>query len=133
MIHRVYICGNLNSLFVVQHCYHIEDCNINNLVLPSASNFSLKSQVQSKEEEHMFRVSTKLLQDSIDKDRVPYDRGVTSLLASIPIGHMVMFHLGVSVSIILATSFVFVLCRITFKYTRRRGRLFIKKGRMMRT
>ena len=75
MIHRVYICANLNSPFVVQHCDHIEDCNINNLVLPGASNFSLMSQVQSKEGEHMFLVSTNLLQDSIDKDCVPYDRG----------------------------------------------------------
>ena len=75
MIHRVYICGNLNSLFVVQHCDHIEDCNINNLVLPGASNFSLKSQVQSKEGEHMFLVSTNLLQDSTDKDGVHHDHG----------------------------------------------------------
>jgi hypothetical protein len=29
--------------------------------------------------------------------------------------------------------FVLVLCRIGSKYNRRRGRLFIKKGRMMRT
>ena len=75
MVHRIYICANLNSPFVVQHCDHIEDCNINNLVLPGASNFSSKTQVQSKEGEHMFLVSTILLQDGIDKDRVPYDRG----------------------------------------------------------
>jgi hypothetical protein len=65
MIHRVYICANLNSPFVVQHCDHIEDYNINNFFLSGASNFSLKSQVQSKEGEHMFLVSTNLLQDSI--------------------------------------------------------------------
>ena len=61
MIHRVYICANLNSPFVVQHCDHIEDYNIYNFVLSGASNFSLKSQVQSKEGEHTFLVSTNLL------------------------------------------------------------------------
>ena len=52
----------------------VDGCNSNNLVMPCSSNFPLKTQVKSKEGEHMFLVSTHLLQDSIDKDRMHYDR-----------------------------------------------------------
>jgi hypothetical protein len=75
MVQRVYICINLNSSFVVQNNDQLEDCKINNVVMPYSSSFALQSQVESKEGEHMFFVSTDLLQDSIDKDRVHFNRG----------------------------------------------------------
>ena len=50
------------------------------------------------------------------------------------LGNMVIFLLTIiSVPFVFATPFSFMLCRISFKHNRRRGRLFIKKGRMMRT
>jgi hypothetical protein len=51
----------------------LEDYKINNVVMPYSSNFALQSQVESKEGEHMSLVSTNLLQDSIDKDRVHFN------------------------------------------------------------
>jgi hypothetical protein len=56
----------VNSSFVLQ---------INNVVMPYSSRFALQSQVKSKEGEHMFLVSTNLMQDSIDIDRVHFNRG----------------------------------------------------------
>ena len=75
MIHRVYICVNLNSPFVAHNCDPIEDCTSNNLAMQCSSNFSLTTQVKFKEWEHMFLVSTNLLQDSIEKDGVHHDHG----------------------------------------------------------
>ena len=49
MIHRVYICANLNSPFVAHNYDPIEDCTSNNLVMPCFSNFSLTTQVKFKE------------------------------------------------------------------------------------
>jgi hypothetical protein len=65
----------VNSSFVVQNNDQLEDYKINNVVMPYSSRFALQSQVESKEGEHMFLVSTNLLQDSIDKDRVYFNRG----------------------------------------------------------
>jgi hypothetical protein len=65
----------MNSSFVVQDCDQLEDYKVNNDVMPYSSSFSLRSQVESKEGEHMFLVSTNLLQDSIDKDHVHFNRG----------------------------------------------------------
>jgi hypothetical protein len=65
----------VNSSFVVQNNDQLEDYKINNVVMPYSSRFALQSQVESKEGEHMFLVSTNLLQDSIDKDRVHFNRG----------------------------------------------------------
>jgi hypothetical protein len=46
---------------------------------------------------------------------------------------MVIFLLPiVLICFIFATPFSFVLCRLSFKYNRRRARLFFKRGRMMR-
>ena len=75
MIHRVYICANLNSPFVAHNCDPIEDCTSNNLVMPCSSNFYATTQVKFKEGEHMFLVITNLLQDSTDKDGVHHDHG----------------------------------------------------------
>jgi hypothetical protein len=73
MVQRVYICTTMNSSFVVQNNDQLEDYKINNVVMPYSSCFALQSQVESKEGEHMFLVSTNLLQDSIDKDRVHFN------------------------------------------------------------
>ena len=72
MMQRVYICTNLNFSFVEQHRDQLGDYEIN---MPTSSSFALQKQLKSKEGEHMFLVSTILLQDGIDKDRVSYDRG----------------------------------------------------------
>jgi len=61
MVQRVYICRNLNSPFVVQNCDQVEDYKINNIVMPYLSSVALQSQVESKEGENMFLVSTNLL------------------------------------------------------------------------
>jgi hypothetical protein len=64
----------VNSSFVVQNNDHLEDYKINNVVMPYSSRFALQFQVESKEGEHLFLVSTNLLQDSIDKDHVYFNR-----------------------------------------------------------
>ena len=46
---------------------------INTVVMPYSSSFAFRTQVESKEREHMFLVSTNLLQDSIGKDRVYFN------------------------------------------------------------
>ena len=74
MIERVYICTNPNSPFVVQSNDQLEDSKINTVVMPYSSSFAFRTQVESKEREHMFLVSTNLLQDSIGKDRVYFNR-----------------------------------------------------------
>jgi len=58
MIHRVYICSNLNSPFVVQECDQLEGCNSNNIVMPSYSSFVLKKHVKIKEGEHCWWLPT---------------------------------------------------------------------------
>jgi hypothetical protein len=73
MVQRVYIYTNLNSPFVVQYCDQLEDYKINYVVIPYSCSFALLSQVESKEEERMFHVSTNLLQDSIAKDRMYFN------------------------------------------------------------
>ena len=72
---RVYIYTNLNSPFIGQNYDQLEECKINTNIIPYSSSFALWTQVKSKEGEHMFIVSTNLLQDSIDKDLVHFNRG----------------------------------------------------------
>ena len=74
MMERVYICTNPNSPFVVQSNDQLEDSKINMVVMLYSSSFAFRTQVESKEREHMFLVSTNLLQDSIGKDRVYFNR-----------------------------------------------------------
>ena len=74
MIQRVYICTNPNYPFVVQSNNQLEDSKTNTIVIPYSSSFVFRTQVESKEREHMFFVSTNLLQDSIGKDRVYFNR-----------------------------------------------------------
>ena len=74
MMERVYICTNPNSPFVVQSNDQLEDSKINTIVKPYSSSFAFRTQVEFKEREHMFLVSTNLLQDSIGKDRVYFNR-----------------------------------------------------------
>ena len=52
----------------------LEDSKINTFVMPYSSSFAFQTQVESKEREHIFLVSTNLLQDSIGKDRVYFNR-----------------------------------------------------------
>ena len=61
LIQRVYICTNPNSPFVVQSNDQLEDSKINTVVMPYPSSFAFRTQVKSKEREHMFLVSTNLL------------------------------------------------------------------------
>ena len=74
MIQQVYICTNLNSPFVVQINDQLEDSKINTVVMPYSSSFAFRTQGESKEREHVFLVSTNLLQDCIGKDRVYFNR-----------------------------------------------------------
>ena len=74
LIQRVYICTNSNSRFVVQSNDQLEDTKINTVVTPHSSSFAFQTQVESKEREHMFLVSTNLLQDSIGKDRMYFNQ-----------------------------------------------------------
>ena len=149
MIHRVYIRSNMNSPFVVQDYDRLEGSHNNTNIFSC----SLKKQVHFQEGEHCWLlpmsarpsipalslVSSNLLQDSIDIHRVHSDHGVYMLAKifmrddMLEIWNMVMFLLTIIlVFFVLATPFSFMLCRISFKYNRRRGRLFVKKGRMMR-
>ena len=61
MIHRVYICANLNSSFVVQDCNQLSGSDTIDIHTPSIPMLSF--------------VSTNLLQDSIDKAHVDSDQG----------------------------------------------------------
>ena len=61
MIHRVYICANLNFSSVVQHFDQLKGYNNNNIVMPCSSSSKLNNPVDSKEGEDMFLVSTNLL------------------------------------------------------------------------
>jgi hypothetical protein len=46
MVHRVYICLNLKSPFLVQQYHQLEGCNCYNLVMSRSSSFVLKKQVK---------------------------------------------------------------------------------------
>ena len=52
----------------------LEDSKINIVVMPYSSSFAFRTQVESKEREHIFLVSTNLLQDSIGKHHVYFNR-----------------------------------------------------------
>jgi hypothetical protein len=81
LIHRVYICANLNSHFVIQDCNQLSGSDTIDIHTPSIPMLPF--------------VSTNLLQDSIDKAHVDLDQGAY---------------------------------RISFKYNRRRVRLFFQEG-----
>ena len=61
LIHRVYICANLNSSFVVQDCNQLSGSDTIDIHTPSIPMLPF--------------VSTNLLQDSIDKAHVDSDQG----------------------------------------------------------
>jgi len=65
MVHRVYICSNLNSPFIVQHCDQVEGCNTTNPVMSSCSSFILKKQVYFKEGEQYWLLPTPYLPTKI--------------------------------------------------------------------
>ena len=58
MVHRVYICSNLNSTLFVQHCDQVEGCNTTSPVMSSSSSFILKKQVHFKEGEQYWLLPT---------------------------------------------------------------------------
>jgi hypothetical protein len=85
-------------------------------------------------------VATNLLHDSNDKHLMHFDNVCPDMLPILwdmtwyTIGNMVIFLLiNILICFIFATPFSFVLCRLSFKYNRSRGRLFFKRGRMMKT
>jgi hypothetical protein len=43
MIHRVYICGNQKSPFVVQNCNRLEGCHTTKIIIPCSSSVVLKN------------------------------------------------------------------------------------------
>jgi len=58
MVHRVYICLNLKSPFLVQQYDQLEGCNYYNLVMSSFSSFVLKKQVKFQEGEQCWILPT---------------------------------------------------------------------------
>ena len=58
MVHRVYICSNLNSLFSVHQYDQIEGCNIYNNIMWRFPSFGLKKQVKFQEGEHCWLLPT---------------------------------------------------------------------------
>ena len=106
MIHRVYICSNLNSPFVMQDCDQLEGSHIINII-PLSSSYVFMKQVYSQEGEHCWSpptpasaefvciehilmdiqspipalsfVRTNLLQDGVDKHCVFSNQGAHML------------------------------------------------------
>ena len=52
MVHKVYICSNLNSPFVVHDYDQLECCHTTKFFLPCSSGYDLKNQVHSQQGEH---------------------------------------------------------------------------------
>ena len=106
MIHRVYICSNLNSPFVMQDCDQLEGSHSTNII-PLSSSYVFMKQVYSQEGEHCWSpptpasaefvciehilmdiqpsipalsfVGTNLLQDGVDKHCVSSNQGAYML------------------------------------------------------
>ena len=106
MIHRVYICSNLNSHFVMQDCDQLEGSHIINII-PLSSCYVFMKQVYSQKGEHCWSppmpasaefvciehilmdiqspipalsfVRTNLLQDGVDKHCVSSNQGAYML------------------------------------------------------
>ena len=141
MICRVYVHSNMNSSFVVQDYDHLEGSHNNTNIFSCSS----KKQVSKKGTivgcylcllDYLFLHCLWLV--------LIFCRIVLTYIVCIRIieftcllkflGNMVTFLLTlILVLFVFATPFSFMLCRISFKHNRRRGQLFIKKGRMMRT
>ena len=58
MVHRVYICSNLNSPFGVHQYDQIEGCNSYNLVMSSSPDFVIKKHVKLEEDQHCWLLPT---------------------------------------------------------------------------
>ena len=58
----------------MQNNDQLEDSKINTVVMPYSSRFTFGTPVESKAMEHIFLVSTNLLQDSTGKYRVYFNR-----------------------------------------------------------
>jgi hypothetical protein len=83
LIHRVYICTNLNSPFVVQDCARLEGNHHTNIFTCSSSGFVLKKKVHSREEKSccllpsipaLSFAGANLLQDGVAVQCVPSDQ-----------------------------------------------------------
>jgi uncharacterized membrane protein len=146
MVHHIYICTNLNSPFVVQDCDRLEG-NHRTTTFPCSSRsferlISKKGSIISSCHLFLHCRFLVLIFCTIVLPNI-LCRPLTMLTCSLnflckmhysPIGNMVTFLLTIIlISFVFETPFSLVLCRIGSKYNRRRGRLFVKKGRMMRT
>jgi hypothetical protein len=58
MVHRVYICSNLKSPYIVQKYDQPKDCNCYNFVMSSSPNFAIKKQVKFQEGEQCWLLPT---------------------------------------------------------------------------
>ena len=143
MIHRVYIRSNMNFPFVVQDYDRLEGSHINTNIffhVPQRNKFtSKKGSIVGGYLCLLDHLSLHCLWLVLIFCRIVLTYIVcirimefTCLLKFLR--NMVTFLLTlISVSFVFATPFSFMLCRISFKHNRRRGWLFVKKGRMMRT
>ena len=137
MIYRINICANLNSPFVMQTCKTIEGYNRNNFVMPCSSNFYLKTHMLNSKKGSICRLLVLIFCRIVLTQIVCIPANETTYMLEMTCcnsGHVVIFFLTtLSIPILLETSFVFMLCRISFMCNQRRGWLFVKKGRMRRT
>ena len=146
MIHRVYVRSNMNSPFVVQDYDPLEGSNNNTNIFSCSS----KKQVHFQEGKHcwlldhlflhclwLVLIFCRIVLTYIMCIWIMESTCLLKFLCEMTcqkLENMVTFLLTIiSVPFVFATSFSFMLCRISFKHNRRRGRLFVKKGRMMRT
>ena len=58
MVHRVYICSNLKSPYIVQKYDQPKDCNCYNLVMSSFPSFVIKKHVKFQEGEQCWLLQT---------------------------------------------------------------------------
>ena len=75
MVHRVYICSNHKSYFIVQKYDQLEDCNSYNLVMSSSSSFVLKKHDKSQEGEHSWLLPTTCPSTKVKPRMVCYEEG----------------------------------------------------------
>jgi hypothetical protein len=75
MVHRVYICSNHKSYFIVQKYDQLEGCNSYNLVMSSFSSFVLKKHDKSQEGEHSLLLPTTCPSTKVKPRTVCYQEG----------------------------------------------------------
>jgi hypothetical protein len=75
MVHRVYICSNLKSSFILQKYDQLEGCDCYNLVMASSSSFVLKKQAKFQEEDHYWLLPTTYPPTKLKPTTVCYQEG----------------------------------------------------------